>query len=46
MSSSGCPGAEVGAEGDQGAAGSPLSLHELPETGRSRACAAVPPGCG
>lgn len=43
---SGRAGAEVGAEGDQGPAGSPLSFHELPEAGRSRARAAVLPHCG
>lgn len=43
---SGRAGAEAGAEGDQGTAGSPLSFHELPEAGGSCARAAVLPHCG
>ena len=39
-------GVEAGPEGDPGAAGSTFPLHELPEAGRRRTCAAVLPHRG
>lgn len=38
-------GAEAGAEGDPRAAGPSVPVHELPEAGRRRACAAVLSRC-